>query len=92
MLCFILSGEDFVGDPIPFRINTENPFQLCEMEIEPLLLNDGRFERQIQGFFLLIVVNTTTTNPLAVQFSQNPALFQILDNDDSKYNTVKQCV
>ena len=92
MLCFILSGIDFVGDSIPFSINAEDPFQSREIEIEHLLLKDGQFERQIEGFLLLLVVNTNTTDPLAVRFLQNPALFQILDDDDSKYNIVKWCV
>ena len=85
----LVSAKYEKAGPIPFSINTEDPFQWCEIEIEHLLLKDGRFEQQIEGFLLLLVVNTNTTDPLAVRFSQNPALFQILEDDDSKYNIVK---
>ena len=79
-------GEDFVGDPIPFRIDTNSSSQSHEIGIDRLLLNDERFEPRIEAFFLLIMVNETITNPLVVRISSNPALFQIFDNEDSKWS------
>ena len=84
MFLFFWLGEDFVGEPIPFSINTGESSQSGEIGIDILLLNDDRFEPNLEGFLLLIMVNETTTNPLSVSLSSESALFQILDNEDSK--------
>ena len=82
-----LTGEDFVGDPIPFIIDTNKSSSLSgELWINTsLLIDDDWFEPKIEGFYLLLLVNDSiTTNPLVVPFSSYLALFQILDNKDSK--------
>ena len=91
-ILFVLfhAGEDFVGDPIFFSIHTEESSSKSgETGINcSLLIDDDRFEPKIEEFFLLIMVDEkTTSTPLAVSSLANPALFQILDNEDSKFNS-----
>ena len=49
-----------------------------------MLLNDHHFEPRVEGFYLKLMVNESTTNPLSVKLSSEPALVQIIDIEDSK--------
>ena len=70
-------------NPIPFTI----PAGASE-PLEDIVVNyfdDTKFEAQVEGLVLLIMVNESTTNPHLVRFdSGRVAIFQIIDYYDSR--------
>ena len=77
-------GDDFNGEPIPFTINPEESSRKGKAEIEIMLINDDRFEPKCEEFYLQIMVNKSNTEPLQARLLSEPALFRILDDEDSK--------
>ena len=55
--------------------------------MEDIVVNyfdDTKYEAEVEGLILLIVVNNSTTNPHLVRFdSGRVALFEIIDYEDS---------
>ena len=51
--------------------------------------DDTKYEVQVEGLILLIMVNESSTNPQLVRFdSGRAALFHIIDYEDSKSSLV----
>lgn len=81
-IIFILADE-FSTDPIPFTIPAGGSGPVEEITVR--YYDDTKFEAQVEGFILLIMVNTSTTSPSVVRFdSGRLALFQIIDYEDSE--------
>ena len=69
-------------DPIPFTIPAG-----ASVPMEDIVVNyfdDTKYEAEVEGLILLIMVNESTTNPNLVRFdSGRVALFEIIDYEDS---------
>ena len=74
--------DDFSMDPIPFTIPAGGSEPTKEIFVH--YYDDTKYEAQVEGFILLIMVNESTTNPQLVRFdSGRVALFEIIDYEDS---------
>ena len=74
-------------DPIPFTIPAGGSEPVEEIVMH--FYDDTKYEAQVEGLILLIMVNESTTNPQLVRFdSGRVALFQIIDYEDSRSSFV----
>ena len=77
------TADDFSMDPIPFTIPASGSEPMDDIVVN--YYDDTKYEAQVEGLILLIMVNESTTNPNLVKFdSRRVALFQIIDYEDSK--------